>query len=289
MSGSEIINQGQKAEIEIYNNSSDITPITTLTSWNNTIEYNNTSLNILGASTDKISVDVSQDTEKAVENIREFVDKYNETMEFLYDKLHENKVTGKSVEDMTEEEKMQGMLKGDRNLETLFFKMRSTAYKTLNWDTNNTSDEIPKYDSLQKIGITSGDTGSNYDNTIKGLLSVNESELAEALKNNPDDVFKLFANNTSYEVGNNKRYNLGIVSEMKDYLWQTTKFGGYIDNVSGTSGTIGRQMRDLSKRMVNMMDQLERKQLMYYRKFSAMEQSINHMQVQGSYITQKLG
>ncbi|WP_167849038.1 flagellar filament capping protein FliD [Geotoga petraea] len=289
MSGSETINQGQKAEIEIYGSASDSTPITTLTSWDNNFDYNSTSINIFDVSTDKVAVDVTQDTEKAVENIKEFVEKYNETMEFLYEKLHENKVTGKSLEDMTEEEKMQGMLKGDRNLETLFFKMRSTAYKTISWDTDNTSDEMPEYSSLQKIGITSGDTGSNYDNTIKGLLNVNESELTEALENNPEDVYKLFANNTSYEIGNNTKYNFGIVSEMKDYLWQTTKFGGFIDNVSGTSGTLGRQMRDLSKRMVNMMDQLQRKELMYYRKFSAMEQSISRMQAQGAYITQKMG
>jgi flagellar hook-associated protein 2 len=289
MSGTETINQGQQSEIEIYNSSSDTTPITTLNSWDNSFEYNNATINVSNSSTDKIAVEVSQDTDSAVENIQGFVDKYNETMEFLYDKLHEDKVSGIPEEDMTEEEQMKGMLKGDRRLERIFFQMRSIAYKTLDWDTTNSDDTMPEFKSLREVGISSGDTGSNYDNTMKGLLSINETELKNALENNFDDVYKLFSNNSSYEVAGETKYNKGIITQMKDYSFDVTKFGGYIDNVAGTSGTIGNQMMDLAKRMTDMVDQLQRKEFRYVQQFSAMEEAISRMQSQGSYLMSKLG
>jgi flagellar hook-associated protein 2 len=289
MSGTETINQGQKAEIEIYNSSSDITPITTLTSWDNNFDYNNTNINVNTTSTEKIAVEVNQDTDKAVENIQGFVDKYNETMEYLYEKLHEEKVTDVPEEEMTDEEKMQGTLKGDRNLERIFYQMRSIAYKTLDWDTTNSDDTIPEYTSLSQIGISSGDVGDNYDNTIKGLLSIDENDLKDALSNNFEDVYKLFANNNSYEVGGKTRYNKGIITELKDTSYEYTKFGGYIDNIAGTNGTIGIQMRDTAGRLTDLLDQLQRRELRYVQQFSAMEKAISNMNSQMSFMMSRLG
>jgi flagellar hook-associated protein 2 len=190
---------------------------------------------------------------------------------------------------MTEEEKMQGMLKGDRNLERIFFQMRSIAYKTLDWDTTNSGDTMPEYTSLSQVGISSGDTGANYDNTMKGLLSINETELKNALENNFDDVYKLFSHSNSFEVAGETKYNKGIITQMKDYSFDVTKFGGYIDNVAGTSGTIGNQMMDLAKRMTNMIDQLQRKEFRYVQQFSAMEDAISKMNSQMSYVMNALG
>jgi flagellar hook-associated protein 2 len=190
---------------------------------------------------------------------------------------------------MTEEEQMKGMLKGDRNLERIFFQMRSIAYKTLDWDTTNSDDTMPEFTSLSQVGISSGDTGSNYDNTMKGLLSIDETELKNALENNFDDVYKLFSHNNSFDVSGETKYNKGIITQMKDYSFDVTKFGGYIDNVSGLNGTIGRQMRDLANRMTDMVDQLQRKEFRYVQQFSAMEEAMSRMQSQGSYLMSKLG
>jgi len=288
MSGTETINQGQKAEIEIYNSSSDVTPITTLTSWDNNFDYNNTSINVNNTSTEKIAVEVTQDTDKAVENIQGFVDKYNETMEYLYEKLHEEKVTDIPEEEMTDEEKMQGTLKGDRNLERIFYQMRSIAYKTLDWDTTNSDDTMPEYTSLYEVGISSGDVGDNYDNTIKGLLSIDENKLKEALSNNFEDVYKLFATNSSFEVSGETKYNKGIITEIKDLSYDFTKFGGYIDNIAGTNGTIGIQMRNTASRMTDLLDQLQRKELRYVQQFSAMEKAISNMNSQMNYMMSRL-
>jgi flagellar hook-associated protein 2 len=280
--------KGTNAQFEIDLNGDGTTDLN-LDSETDTVKFNGVNLTANSVSTDFSKISVINDTAAAVENIQGFVDKYNETMEFLYDKLHEDKVAGKDEADMTEEEKMQGMLKGDRNLERIFFQMRSIAYKTLDWDTTNSGDTMPEYTSLSQVGISSGDTGANYDNTMKGLLSINETELKNALENNFDDVYKLFSHSNSFEVAGETKYNKGIITQMKDYSFDVTKFGGYIDNVAGTSGTIGNQMMDLAKRMTNMIDQLQRKEFRYVQQFSAMEEAISRMQSQGSYLMSRLG
>jgi len=289
MTAGDTIEAGEKAEVEIYNSEADITPITTISSWDNSVEYNDTSLDLKKTTTDKVNIEITQDTEKAMENIQEFVNKYNETMEYLYEKLHEDRVTDVPEEEMTDEEKMQGSLKGDRTLERIFFQMRRVAYKTLDWDTTNSSDTLPEYQSLSEIGITSGDTGSSYDNTMKGLLSINEDELKASLENNSEDVYKLFSHNNTYSVDGEVETNNGIVTDMREFVWDTTKFGGTIYSISGTSGSLGKQMMSLADRMTNMLDQLQRKEYRYVQMFSAMEQSISRMNSQMSYMQSRLG
>jgi flagellar hook-associated protein 2 len=244
---------GTNAEFDIDLNGDGTTDLN-LSSETDTVKFNGVNLTANSVSTEFSKISVVNDTDTAVENIQGFVDKYNETMEFLYEKLHEDKASGIPEEDMTEEEQMKGMLKGD-----------------------------------SQVGISSGDTGSNYDNTMKGLLSIDETELKNALENNFDDVYKLFSHNNSFDVSGETKYNKGIITQMKDYSFDVTKFGGYIDNVSGLNGTIGRQMRDLANRMTDMVDQLQRKEFRYVQQFSAMEEAMSRMQSQGSYLMSKLG
>lgn len=280
--------EGTNAQFEIDLNGDGTTDLN-LDSETDIVKFNGVNLTANSVSAEFSKISVVNDTDAAVENIQGFVDNYNETMEFLYDKLHEDKATGIPEDEMTDEEKMQGMLKGDRNLERIFFQMRSIAYKTLDWDTTNSDDTMPEFTSLSQVGISSGDTGSNYDNTMKGLLSIDETELKSALENNFDDVYKLFSHNNSFDVSGETKYNKGIITQMKDYSFEVTKFGGYIDNVSGLNGTIGRQMEDLANRMDNMIDQLQRKEFRYVQQFSAMEEAISRMQSQGSYLMSKMG
>jgi flagellar hook-associated protein 2 len=266
---------GTSSEIEISLDEGN-TISKTINSWNNSFEYNGLNIKAKNQSTDWVSISVSQDSEKTYNKIDEFVQKYNETMEFLYEKMNENKITDKSEEDMTEEEKMKGMLKGDSNLEKIFYDIRNIMY---NVSDNNSL----KYKSLPEIGITSGDTGKSFDRTMKGLLSINETELKNIINQNPEEVWSLFASVNSNESKS------GITTRLKDYLWNSTKFGGFIDNVSGSSGTIGKQMKNISKEMIDLMDQLQRKEYRYVQMFSAMEQSISRMNSQMSFMMSRLG
>lgn len=245
----------------------------TKTTWGNTVEYNNVTLDLKSISTDWVNVQVTQDADATYDKISEFVDKYNEIIGYIYDKLNEEPVKAEKGQTLSDDDKMKGILKGDENLQDIFDNLRDMAYGVVSW----TSDVDAKYRSLYDIGINSGDAGGSYENTMKGILQIDEDKLKQAIQNNAEDVWKLFA----YEDDNNK----GIAIQFKDYIWDTTKFGGTIDQISGTTGTIGSEMRDIAKRMTSLVDQLQRKEAYYWQKFSAMEQSISQMQSQGSWIT----
>ena len=239
----------------------------------NTLNIFGVNIDLKSTSNAYVKVSVEQNIDKSVETIKEFVDKYNEIITYVYDLLHEEKVTNKSEEDMTEEDYMKGALKGNRNLENIFYNLRNILYSSVNLDNAGS-----QYKDLFSIGISSGDAGANYQNTMKGLLTLDEEKLRKTLEENPEDVWKLFATNDKV----NNEY--GVSQRVQNYLYEVTKFNGYIDRIAGTNGTIGNQMRLLAKDMTNLLDRLQRKEARYYAQFTAMEQAIQQMSVQGMYI-----
>ena len=266
----ENITLGSYAEVELsFNGTTPSTTYKNLTE--NTINIFGTTIELKSLSYDEyVKVSVEQDVDKSVEAVKQFVDKYNETITYIYDLLHESKVTNKAAEDMTEEDYMKGLLTRNRNLENIFYNLRNIVYSSTNVD--------GEFRSLLSIGISSGDTGRNYENTMKGLLKLDEDKLREALSKNPEDVWKLFAINDK----TNGKY--GVAQNIQNYVYEVTKFNGYIDRIAGTNGTIGNQMRRLAKDMTTLLDKLQRKEAYYYNKFAAMEQAIQKLTIQGAYI-----
>ncbi|KUK83551.1 MAG: Flagellar hook-associated 2 domain protein [Petrotoga mobilis] len=263
---------GSLGQVELsFDGSTSITTYDNLTE--NTLNVFGTTIDLKSTSSSYVKVSIEQDIDKSVESIKEFVDKYNETITYVYDLLHEGQVTDKSPEEMTEEDYMKGMLKGDNNLEKIFYNLRNMVYSPVNIEQSGS-----QYNTLFDIGITSGDFGVGYENTMKGLLSVNEDKLREVLNTNAEDVWKLFATNDT----TNKEY--GYAQSIQNYLYEATKFNGYIDRIAGTNGTIGNEMRRLAKEMTNLLDRLQRKEAQYYAQFSAMEQAIQQMTAQGMYM-----
>lgn len=267
-----VMTSGSFGEVELsFDGSTSITTYRDLTE--NTLNVFGTTIDLKSTSSSYVKVSIEQDIDKSVENIKEFVDKYNETITYVYDLLHEDQVTDKPTEEMTEEDYMKGMLKGDNNLEKIFYTLRNMVYSPVDIEQSGS-----QYNTLFDIGITSGDLGAGYENTMKGLLSVDEDKLREALNTNSEDVWKLFATNDT----TNKEY--GYAQSVQNYLYEVTKFNGYIDQIAGTNGTIGNEMRRLADEMTNLLDRLQRKEAQYYAQFSAMEQAIQQLNAQGMYI-----
>ncbi|PNR98110.1 flagellar filament capping protein FliD [Petrotoga olearia] len=263
---------GSSGQVELsFDGSTSITTYDNLTE--NTLNVFGTTIDLKSTSSSYVKVSIEQDIDKSVESIKEFVDKYNETITYVYDLLHEKKVNDKPTEEMTEEDYMKGMLKGDNNLEKIFYTLRNMVYSPVDIEQSGS-----QYNTLFDIGITSGDLGSGYENTMKGLLNVDEDRLREALNTNAEDVWKLFATNDT----TNKEY--GYAQSVQNYLYEVTKFNGYIDRIAGTNGTIGNEMRRLAREMTNLLDRLQRKEAQYYAQFSAMEQAIQQMNAQGMYM-----
>lgn len=230
---------------------------------NNTFSYEG--LEITAFNTGNASINVNTDTESIINKISEFVDNWNETMDYLYTKLTESKVENKPEEDMSEEEKIQGYLKNDQYLRKIFDKMRNYLYESVDG----------KY--LWELGISSGDSGIGFENTMKGHIELDEDKLREFIsKNGTDAVWEFFGSDN------------GLASQVKDYLFELTKFNGEIDQVAGVSGRIEREKRMLAKQMANWIEILQKKEQDLWQKFSAMEEAISRLNAQGAYIAQAL-
>ncbi len=268
-------NVGNSAKILVSYDGTDATA-TTYYSNSNTVEVDGVTLTLRSTSTDYVRVSVEIDTDSIVQEISDFVESYNELMEYLYNKLNEEPVEDKDWEDMTDEEKMQGLLKDDASLRKIFNDLRA-------WITMRVED-VGEFDALWDVGISTGENlGGDYENMMKGQLEINEDTLRDAIQNHLDDLWKLF-NATEDEDGAD-----GLINVLYDKVWNYTKFGGYIDQIAGISGRLAREIRDVSDQIMVWAMRLQKRYEQLYREFTAMEQAISYLNMQSAWLAQSLG
>ncbi|HDG62401.1 MAG TPA: flagellar hook protein FliD [Thermotoga sp.] len=259
---------GQEAHVQI---STDGSTWMDLYTSNDSFEYNGITFTIKKASSDTITVRVERDVDQVISKIRDFVQKWNEIMDYINEKLTEEPVTDKSEDEMTEEEKMQGVLKNDSFLENIFDRLKSFITIKIEGDINY----------LWEIGITTGGLGTGYENMMKGHLELDEDTLRQVLSEDPEKVWRFF--------GNDEEGSEGFAVQLYNYLWDLTKFGGRIDQVAGVSGRLTREQRFLAIRIAEMIERLQRREAELWRKFTAMEEAIAYLQMQSSWLSQASG
>ncbi|MGC8925081.1 MAG: flagellar filament capping protein FliD [Calditerrivibrio sp.] len=254
-------------------------------------------LNLKSASPTPVTIDITVDTTKAVEYMASFIKHYNE----LVEKLNPPKINKE------DQKYLKALTTADKN------KMSETEVKNYEekWKTLNTYEIIRKsaefrnlknslrsnlfsdltgitgkYNNLSQIGLNIAGDGDleilkkGYlvkDTTdldaIKSQLQ-NNSTFINAITNYPDDVFNLFAENTTTATGWARR----IENTIKSY----SSVGGSIYDKIKTYGTIDRQILNLAE----AMDRTQRSVDAYYERlwsqFSAMESRIAELQARGN-------
>ncbi|ODN30888.1 flagellar filament capping protein FliD [Fervidobacterium thailandense] len=234
----------------------------TVVSKSNSVMYKGLTLNLSG--TGQTTVTVSTDVDAIVNKVKDFVNKWNELTDFLYKKLTEDKVKGKKEDEMSEEEKLQGLLKNDSYLRRIFDRFRNFLYQSVNGV------------KLADLGIVSGDRGKGFTNTMRGKLELDEDKLKKFIETNGTDAVWKFFGSTEGDKGFGLR--------LKDFTFDLTKFNGEIDTVAGMNGRLEREKRILSKRMVAMMQYIEKKEQMLWQKYSALESALSKLAAQGSFM-----
>lgn len=208
-----------------------------------------------------VSFSVENDVESIVSKVKEFVEKWNELMEYIYNKMNEKPVTGKK-EELTEEEKLQGVLQRNAVLSEIFFRLRGFITTRIDGDISY----------LWQLGIRTSRFG--YQNMKIGRLELDEDRLRTLLREDPQKVWAFFG-------GSN-----GFAQQIQSYVRELTKFGGRIDSLAGINGTITKQMRDLAKQLTTWMERLQKREAYLWNKFSAMEEVVSRMQAQGTWLAQ---
>lgn len=258
-----IFNVGSSAHIQISN---DGVNWTDLYSSSNTFSYSGLSITVKDVSSSTQTVSVTNDVDAIVEQVKEFVNNWNELMDYIYTRLTESTVTNKEESEMTDEEKMQGLLKNDSFLRTIFNRMRE-------YITKNISGDI-KY--LWELGISTGSYG--YQNMMAGKLELDEDTLRAKIQQDPEAVWAFF--------GNTQVDSQGLAQQIQQYLREVTKYGGQIDSVAGLNGSIARQKRVLAQQLANWIERIQKKEQDLWTKFSALEEAVAKMQSMSAYLSQ---
>ncbi|AUZ28036.1 flagellar filament capping protein FliD [Bacillus subtilis] len=239
------------------------------------------------AATGPVTTSVSTDVDGIYNQIKEFVDKYNELVDSLNEKLQEEKyrdytpLTSEQKEAMSdkevelwEEKAKSGLLRNDTSISTGTNQMRTDFYTQVNVDGKNYQ--------LTEFGIT---TSSAYQ--LRGHLEINEDKLKAKIQEDPQSVAALFTSGTNSSAYSDK----GIMKRIGDTLKSTVKS---IEAKAGNStmGTndysIGKNLNTISTDITKMQDRLNTIENRYYTKFSAMDSAIQKMNEQSSYLSQLL-
>lgn len=261
------------------------------------VTYNFNNVSEAGKTT---TVNVSQDTDKIVDNVKKFVDMYNTLLDSLNDKLSQEKysdykpLTKEQEAEMSEEQikkwnekAKSGLLYHNNEVRSLVSDMREAIYTPV--------DAVDsKYNSLSAIGITT--------TTIKGHVTLDEEKLRKALTEDPDCVYQLFASDqdSSYIAGSTNTNKLTAYEKKDDYkntgianrLYNAmTENMSIFEDYAGTSKAtddqsyLGRLITNMQTRMTSFQTLMKSYENKLYDKYDAMEVALSKLGAQLSYIT----
>ena len=261
------------------------------------VTYNFNNVSEVGKTT---TVNVSQDTDTIVDNVKKFVDMYNTLLDSLNDKLSEERysdykpLTKEQEAEMTEEQikkwnekAKSGLLYHNNEVRNLVSDMREALYTPV--------DAVDsKYNSLSAIGITT--------TTTKGHVTLDEDKLRKALTEDPDCVYQLFASDqdSSYIAGSTNTNKLTAYEKKDDYkntgianrLYNAmTENMGIFEDYAGTSKAtddqsyLGKLITNMQTKMTSFQTLMKSYENKLYDKYDAMEVALSKLGTQLSYIT----
>lgn len=225
-------------------------------------------------------VNISDDTDAAVDKIVKFVDQYNSIVDEVTSKTREERysdydpLTSEEMEamsdreiEMWEEKARSGLLKRDRILMDGLSKMRQAWMGSVESDGN--------FKHLSDIGIS-----TTRDYMDGGKLVIDEDKLREALRNDPTSVDSLFTNSS-------EGADRGIFNKLNDAIDQTTN---RINDKAGRSTSqiqqyaLGRELQNMNTRIDNFNRRLVQVEDRYWSQFTAMEKAIQKMNEQSNFM-----
>lgn len=256
-----------------------------LRSKNNSYELNGVTFQFHDTTVGNATLTVTNDVEHSFDSIIAFVDKYNEAIDKMNESQREERfrdfppLTTEQKKEMSDdeiekwEEKAQsGILRGESAISNGMFSMRQGWYSNVKTD--------GAYSSLTQIGIT---TSPNYMDG--GKLIVDEEQLRNALRDNPNDVQMLFSNSA-------KDDSRGLVNRLEDAVKSTM---GRIENRAG-KGTdtlenysLGKRLKDLNEQISSFEDRMVRVETRYWNQFTQMEKAIQRLNDQSALLFSQFG
>ncbi len=252
----------------------------------NTFEINGFEITLKEVTENAITFSSAPDTDKVVDAVKQFVDDYNALIDTLNKKVREPKyrdfpplsaeqkaaMKEKEIE-LWEEKAMSGTLRNDPTIQSLLSNMRMALSSSV--ETSN-----GRF-TLADIGIT-----TSKDYLENGKLEIDEAKLREAISENPNNVYELFAKNGD---GANEQ---GLATKVRESLRDANRS---ITNRAGSFGsgndsfTLGRNLKEMDKQIERFQERMETIESRYWKQFTAMEQAMQRANAQASQLMNALG
>ena len=243
----------------------------------NKLEVNGVTYTFKKATTTAAQIDVAQDQDKLVENVKKFVEEYNNLLDEL-NKMYNNKghkdygvLTKSQEEGMTKDQvdkwnakAKEGLLYRDNYVRSMIGDMRDAVI--------NRVQSVPgRYSTLSSIGITAKNQS--------GHLQLDENKLKAAIAAEPDAVNRLI----SYDDENDDYGNSGVASRLYNKLNSRLK---ELERHSGVAADktdrseLGKLIQNYEKQMSDFKQLMSSFESKLYKKYNAMEEAISRLSTQ---------
>jgi len=280
----------------------------TLNQASNTFTVDGITYNLLRATPAGVSlnVTVSQNTDRTVNAIKAFVERYNQILTGLNEKLGEQRfrdyrpLTDDQRSEMSEQQIEQwenraksGLLQNNRILESAVNALRTAFTQPF---------QVAGI-SLQEIGIT---TGSHFE---RGRLHIDEARLREAVGVRHEQISSLFSSQSTIAYSPDltsaqraqRTAESGIAHRVSDVLQDFVRLtrnsngrkgtllerAGFTGSITEFQNEMNTQMRGIDNRIDTALDGMERNEQRYWRQFTALEDAIQRMNAQSAWLAQQ--
>ena len=265
---------GSNSIIEV--SSKDGTFTKTLSEESNTftidgVRYN---VNTIGSA----EITSTQDTAPVVEKMKAFVDDYNKIMDRVYDLVTEktNKdykpLTEAQKEEMSEEEiekwekkSKEGILRNDSEMRKFMNDMENAIFGD-------------KMDVLREMGIS-----THEDYNKKGQIALDESKFVQALQNDSEKVYEVFAKGSDSMMERMK-------STIKNYVGTSGSIfaqkAGIEKTASMANNLYSEQLKKQAALIKTLQNKMSDKEEKLYLKFGNLESQMNKLNSQMNYFMQ---
>lgn len=207
-----------------------------------------------------ITLGLTNDTDKELSAVKDFVSQYNSVMSFLSEKM--------DVGDPSKSDNTTGALAGDSTLISLQSKLQSTVLggKSVN-------------------GVSASTLGLSVDRN--GTLSLDETKFKAQLAKDPNSVKDFFFKDTSNKYSTEKT-GTGYTADFKAVIDR------YTSTKSGSEGVISlrkssyqSEIKDYNKQIERITEQIATKRARYVTMFTNLDAAIGNLQSQFSYFQSK--
>jgi flagellar hook-associated protein 2 len=241
--------------------------------------------------TNAVTFDVTNNSDEVVERVKQFINDYNEIISLISTKTGEKPsneyppLTPEQQDDMSEEEiknwtkeAKKGMLYGDRKMNNILRNMREAMSGAT--DVSNLI--------LSNIGISSAGMDTS------GKLVLDEKVFKEKLLENPDEIARLFTN-TASEAGGRSGIAVQLQTILRNNVgaYGTTGLlieeAGMDNSMTSDRNYISEKIEEHDEKMAELKKAIERERERYWKQFSALEQSLNRLNMQSSWLTDMMG